>query len=191
MIYLKEHKKIFLLVSISAFVNFFLAGYNLLLPYTETMFTNGFYGKALVASALGGIWGSFINSKVTFDYTKNEIYMCLFLSITGAAIILLPVLSPVGSEIVLLIPFVIFSIALTMFNINFMTYVQTNVEEHFLGRVFSVIFTVAVAFMPIGTFFFSSICDITTDRSFYIIGLGIVILSSVSAILLKRVNKYQ
>lgn len=187
--YLWNHKKIFILVIISALINFFLAGYNLLLPYTEVMYEKGFYGKILVASAIGGICGSFINSKIPSKFTNRGTIMGLFLMITGISTISFPIFSFNRNIFISLIPFVLFSIALTMFNINFMSFVQMNVNERYLGRVFSVIFTIAVAFMPVGSFFFSKFCDITNINSFYIIGIGILSLSVICILLFLKNNE--
>ena len=63
--YLWQEKTIFYLLVISAFVNFFLAGYNLLIPYTDVIYQGkfqGFYSKVMVAEAIGGIVGSFVFS---------------------------------------------------------------------------------------------------------------------------------
>ncbi|SCY75662.1 tyrosine-type recombinase/integrase [Butyrivibrio sp. INlla14] len=66
MLYIKNEYWILFLLILSGVVNFFLAGYNLLLPFTENLFTNvvGFYGKAMMSEALGGIVGAFLCSKL-------------------------------------------------------------------------------------------------------------------------------
>ena len=141
------------------------------------------------AFAIGGICGSFINSKIPSKFTNRGTIMGLFLMITGISTILFPIFSFNRNIFISLIPFVLFSIALTMFNINFMSFVQMNVNERYLGRVFSVIFTIAVAFMPVGSFFFSKFCDITNINSFYIIGIGILSLSVICILLFLKNNE--
>ena len=69
-----------------------------------------------------------------------------------------------------------------------MSYVQVAVEEDYLGRVFSIIFTVAVLFMPIGSLFFSGWMDPTDVNSYYTVGGGIVLLSLLS-IMIHRFHK--
>ena len=186
--YLLGEKQIFFLVILSALVNFFLAGYNLLLPYTDVMYKGSFenfYSKALAMEAVGGILGSIFISKVA-DKLKDNIYiMILFLSGTGISMLSEPVLSLTHNMYLCLIPFALFGISLTSFNIMIMSHTQVSVDENYLGRVFSIIFTVAVLFMPIGSFFFSAFVNAASVGSFAIVGGGIVILSILSAGILK------
>lgn len=179
--YLCKEKHIFCLVLLSAFVNFFLAGYNLLIPYTDVIYAeNGFYSKVLAIQAVGGIIGSAICSRFGEKYSANEKIQIIFLAITGFTLMLEPLIALSGVYILCFLNFLMFGIALTIFNIQFMSYVQIRVKSDYLGRVFSIIFTVAVFLMPIGSVFFSFVCDTTTDISFAIIGIGIVVLSVIS-----------
>ena len=186
--YLWQEKTIFYLLVISAFVNIFLAGYNLLIPYTDVIYQGkfqGFYSKVMVAEAIGGIVGSFINSKLPAKFTKKYSVLLLFLGATGIALVLAPIASLTGNLIVCLVPFLLFGTMLTMFNINFMSYVQIHVDENYLGRVFSVIFTVAVMFMPLGSFVFSFLHITDSINGFGIMGLGIILLAVLSQNLIK------
>ena len=88
--YLWQEKTIFYLLVISAFVNFFLAGYNLLIPYTDVIYQGkfqGFYSKVMVAEAIGGIVGSFVFSFLHITDSINGF------GVMGLGIILLAVLS--------------------------------------------------------------------------------------------------
>ena len=88
--YLWQEKTIFYLLVISAFVNFFLAGYNLLIPYTDVIYQGkfqGFYSKVMVVEAIGGIVGSFVFSFLHITDSINGF------GIMGLGIILLAVLS--------------------------------------------------------------------------------------------------
>lgn len=189
--YLLSERQIFFLVILSALVNFFLAGYNLLLPYTDVMYKgifDNFYSKALAMEALGGILGSLVISKVADRFKDNVYIMILFLSGTGIAMLAEPIIAPLQNMYLCLIPFTLFGIALTSFNIILMSHVQVSVDENFLGRVFSIIFTVAVLFMPVGSFSFSAFVDAKSVGSFAIVGGGIVILSLFSLIMLKVIG---
>lgn len=184
--YIWREKTIFYLLVISALVNFFLAGYNLLLPYTTIIYQDrfpAFFSKVMVAEALGGIVGSFINSKLPSKFTNKYSALLLFLGATGITLILPPVVSKTGNIIVCLVPFMLFGSMLTMFNINYSSYVQTHVDEDYIGRVFSVVFTIAVMFMPIGSFVFSFLRITDSVNGFAIMGFGITFLSVVSFIL--------
>ena len=83
-------KRFFTFWVISAFVNFFLAGYNLLIPYTDVIYQGkfqGFYSIVLVAEAIGGMGGSFVFSFLHITDSINGF------GIMGLGIILLAVLS--------------------------------------------------------------------------------------------------
>lgn len=179
-IYLKKEKTLFSLIVLSAMVNFFLAGYNLLIPYTDILFQSSFqnfYSKVMVAEAIGGIFGAFINSKLPHKITSKTIVLTLLLGATGISLVLPPLVKESRNLMLCLTPFFCFGITLTMYNINFMSYVQIHVDENYLGRIFSIIFTVAVMFMPIGSFVFSSIQIIDSVNGFQLVGTGIIILS--------------
>lgn len=181
--YLLHEKQILFLVILAAFVNFFLAGYNLLLPYTDIMFEgqfDNFYSKALAMEAVGGIVGSVFCSKFADRFNENERALILFLSGTGLSMLLEPLAALSENMYLCLIPFIVFGAALTSFNIQFMSHVQIAVDENYLGRVFSIIFTVAVLFMPLGSLVFSAVADTGKVESFGIVGGGIVVLSLVS-----------
>lgn len=178
--YLYGKKQTFYLIILSALVNFFLSGYNLLIPYTDLMFADyysGFYSKVLFAEAFGGVTGSFICSKFG-SYTKGDVKaQIISLGATGVMLVFAPILMHINNIIICLAPFWGFGIALTIFNIQFVTHVQIHVDEDYLGRVFSIIYTVAVLFMPCGSFVFSLVCDVNSIKSFGFVGSGIVILA--------------
>lgn len=187
--YLVGETQIFYLVILSALVNFFLAGYNLLIPYTDVMYAgvfSGFYGKVLIMEAVGGILGSLISTKLGGRAGRNARLLILFLGATGVFLILEPLASLSGLYWVCLLPFLGFGAALTVFNIQFMSYVQIRVAEDFLGRVFSIIFTVAVLFMPLGSYIFSFVFDTAAVISFAFVGLGIVLLAVVNLFLISK-----
>lgn len=174
MLYIKNEYWILFLLILSGVVNFFLAGYNLLLPFTENIFTNevGFYGKAIMAEALGGIVGAFLCAKLKAQVTIRT--MVLYLATTGLWLIVIPILSTIVSCYVCLCFYLLFSGSLTIYNIQFSTYVQTHVKTDYIGRVFSIVYTVAVLFMPIGSFVFSSLFTDGLINNYYVIGGGIV-----------------
>ena len=178
--YLYNEKPILALLILSALVNFFLAGYNLLLPYTDIMYEGvfeGFYAKAMAAEAIGSILGSLINSKIPSDFSMKYSSLTIFLGINGASLLLVPLANLSRNQIICLLPIVLFGASLTIFNINLMSYTQVKVAEEYLGRVFSVIFTVAVMFMPLGSWFFSLLNFTNNINSFSVVGAGIVVLS--------------
>ena len=184
--YLVKEKKILFLVILASLVNFFLAGYNLLLPYTDVIYDgmfHNFYSKALAMEAVGGILSSVVCARIANKFRDNVLALILFLFGTGFVLVLEPVLALTANVCLCLLPFALFGISLTAFNIQFMSFVQVTVDENYLGRVFSIIFTVAVLFMPIGSFLFSVFLNTSDVKSFYAVGGGIILLSLLSMLI--------
>ena len=139
-----------------------------------------FYSKALAAEAIGGVISSAVCAGKINRFRDSVSALILFLFGTGSVLLLEPVLARTGELFLCLAPFALFGFLLTAFNIQFMSYVQIAVDENYLGRVFSIVFTVAVLFMPLGSFLFSAVLDAGNVDSFYIVGGGIVLLSLLS-----------
>lgn len=69
-------KRFFLIVVLSVLVNFFLAAYNLLLPFSNQIFPDiaiGLYGSFLTAEAFDGIIGALIIGISKKRSTNSEI----------------------------------------------------------------------------------------------------------------------
>lgn len=179
--YLFYERELLRIVIISSIVNFFLSGYNLLLPFLNNINGNSnknLYAIALAYEALGGILGSIINSKIPQQYNTSKKLLTIFLFLVGLSLIFIPItFENFLLEYIILVPIIIFGIMLTIFNIRFITYVQLIVDEKYLGRIFSIIFTVASLFMPLGATFFSITMITSNIFAFYIIGIGIMIIS--------------
>ena len=71
---------------------------------------------------------------------------------------------------------------MSIFNIHFFTQVQTRVEEAYLRRVLSAIYTLDVLFMPLATGIMTVLPSIHI-WSFEVIGLGIVVLAGLGIVL--------
>lgn len=177
--YVAKNRQIYLLIALSAGVNFFMAGYSLLLPYSNQMFpkiTGNSYAMFLTAEAIGGVIGAVISGKIRYKLSTGQL-MALF-SIFGGFVALAPVLyflkpsifllalSPVGS-----------GIFMTLFNIHSFSLVQREVASEYLGRVLGIVFTVAILFMPLGTALFTLIFTPSNPFNFFYIGCSVIILS--------------
>ncbi|APT18177.1 hypothetical protein LA20533_02305 [Amylolactobacillus amylophilus DSM 20533 = JCM 1125] len=77
--------------------------------------------------------------------------------------------------ILLLVLFGIFSASVTIFNVYLMSYLQTNVNTDYLGRVFSLIFVISGIFVPIGSLLAATI-DLKDWRVFQLIGIGQILI---------------
>lgn len=188
--YVYSHKQILIIITLSALVNFFLAAYNLLLPYSNQMFgsiSSGLYGTFLTAEAIGGFIGAVLSGFVNKELSSKRLMM--FLTSSGLMLMLAtPFYIMFHNLIILSFSPALFSLFLSIFNIQFFSIVQRDVDNEFLGRVFGIIFTVAILFMPVGTGIFSMILDPQNVFNFLIIGISITLLSLVFGILFKKYN---
>lgn len=188
--YVYSHKSIFIIIVLSALVNFFLAAYNLLLPYSNEMFgeiSTGLYGTFLTSEAIGGFIGAMLSAFVNKELLSKR--LILFLSLSGLMLMLAtPFYIMFHNIIILAFSPALFSLFLSIFNIQFFSIIQRDVENEFLGRVFGIIFTMAILFMPIGTGFFSVALNPNNTFNLFIIGASITILSLVFGILFKKYN---
>lgn len=186
--YVYSHKPIFIIIVLSALVNFFLAAYNLLLPYSNQMFgeiSDGLYGVFLTAEAIGGFIGAILSGFVNKSLSSKRLMHLLAYS--GIMLMLsTPLYSIFQNVIVLALSPALFSLFLSIFNVQFFSIVQRDVDNEFLGRVFGIIFTVAILFMPVGTGFFSVILNPNNTFNFFIIGGSITVLSLVFGTLFNR-----
>ncbi|EAE1780376.1 MFS transporter, partial [Listeria monocytogenes] len=170
--YVFHQRSIFILIVLSSFVNFFLAAYNLLLPYGNQMFpkvTGGVYGAFLAAEAVGGLIGAFLSGRVNKKLSINQ--LMIFLGISGIILSTTPFLYNIFPNLVFLsIAPAFFNLFLTIFNIQFFSFIQKDVSNEYLGRVFGIIFTVAILFMPLGTIVFTMILHPNFKYNFFFIG---------------------
>ncbi|HGQ6739932.1 transporter major facilitator family protein [Streptococcus pneumoniae] len=189
--YIYSHKTIFMIIILSAFVNFFLAAYNLLLPYSNQMFgeiSDGLYGVFLTAEAIGGFIGAILSGVI--NKTLSSKRLMVFLSCSGLMLMLsTPLYFLFQNFIILAFSPALFSLFISIFNIQFFSIVQREVNTEFLGRVFGIIFTVAILFMPVGSGFFSVVLNPNNTFNLFIIGVSITILSLIFSTLLKRYDK--
>ena len=189
--YVYIHKSIFIIIVLSALVNFFLAAYNLLLPYSNQMFgeiSSRLYGTFLTAEAIGGFVGAILSGFVNKSLSSKR--LMLFLAYSGLMLMLVaPLYYMFRNVIILAFSPALFSLFLSIFNIQFFSIVQRDVDNEFLGRVFGIIFTVAILFMPLGTVFFSVVLNPNNTFNLFIIGVSITILSLIFSTLLKRYDR--
>lgn len=186
--YLLGQKMIFTLIVLSALVNFFLAAYNLLLPYGNQMFpkiSGGVYGGFLAAEAVGGLIGAFLSGKLNKSLSTSQ--LLFYLGFSGLLLSTTPILYLFSSNLVLLsVAPALFNLFLTIFNIQFFSFVQRDVENEFLGRVFGIIFTVAILFMPLGTITFTLILHPNFEFNFMFIGIAVAILAMIFWLLFRK-----
>jgi transporter, major facilitator family protein len=189
--YVYSHKAIFIIIVLAALINFFLAAYNLLLPYSNQMFgeiSSGLYGTFLTAEAIGGFIGAILSGFVNKSLSSKR--LMLFLACSGLMLMLAtPLYLMFHNVIILAFSPALFSLFQSIFNIQFFSIVQRDVDNEFLGRVFGIIFMVAILFMPVGTGFFSVVLNPNNTFNLFIVGVSITILSLIFSTLLKRYDR--
>jgi len=64
-----------------------------------------------------------------------------------------------------------------------MTFVQVRTDMNYIGRVFGTIFSVAILFMPIGTFFFKFAFNLQNPNNYFVLGSLLTFISIITIIL--------
>lgn len=173
-IYVIRHKWLVQLLCVSAFVNLFISAYNTVLPmfFMHYYSDKGYmYSWALGAEACFAIIAGLVISKVNKSdikplTLKRELLFC------GIPIFLLQMI-PLSYISILLVGF--FGYFLTTFNVYFFSIVQQKVDKEKMGRVFSIIFMVALSIMPIGTLIFGMLSSFIINYVFIIAGIGMIL----------------
>ena len=143
------------------------------------------YGTFLTSEAIGGFSGAILSGFVNKQLSSKRLMM--FLALSGLMLMLAPPLYFTFHDLIILaFSPALFSLFLSIFNIQFFSIVQRDVDNEFLGRVFGIIFTVAILFMPIGTGIFSMILNPSNTFNFLIIGTSVTLLSLVFGTLFKK-----
>ncbi|UOK49131.1 MFS transporter (plasmid) [Bacillus tropicus] len=171
-IYVKNQSTLFNLLIVISIVNFFISGYNLLLPaYSKFYFPQeNFYSLLLSIEAIGGISGAFLlglekKNQTGLKDLRRELLLC--------GVFFIPIVF-ISSQYYILLASFTFGFFLVRFNTLFFTYIQTVTDGKYLGRVFSLIFTLAIVLMPVGNIIFGFVIDYLKILVFPLIGIGII-----------------
>lgn len=187
--YLYNKKNIFILVCTAALINFLIAGYQLYLPFSNKAFNFGnvdTYATFLSLTPLGGIAGALFSTKISYKTTISKLY--LYIILCGFPLCAIYPLSFTKNVFITGIGIIFFNFFETIFNIQFMTYIQQNIDDNYTGRVFSFIFSGALLFMPFGTFFFEHFTNVYSSFNYLIIGFSFIIVSILSFTIIYILN---
>ena len=179
--YIWHQKEIFFLLLVASSVNFFFAAFEFLLPFSNRLYGfKGAYATILTLGALGSILGALFANKIT-----SSMKILLFLLImAGVGVFIMglplpPYLSFSGNMIC--------EFFVTIFDIHVFTQVQTKVEDDYLGRVLSTIYTLAVLFMPIAKGLMTWLPSVRME-SFLFIGAGVILFSLLAQLVDKQLQ---
>ena len=182
--YIWHQKDIFFLLLVASGVNFFFAAFEFLLPFSNRLYGGkGAYATILTLGAIGSILGALVANKM-----KSSMKILLFLLImAGVGVFIMGLPLP---------PYLSFSgnlvceFFVTIFDIHVFTQVQTKVEDDYLGRVLSTIYTLAVLFMPIAKGLMTWLPSVRME-SFLLIGAGIILFSLLAQLVAKQLQSKQ
>ena len=180
--YIWHQKEIFFLLLVASSVNFFFAAFEFLLPFSNRLYgVKGAYATILTLGAIGSILGALVANKM-----KSSMKILLFLLLmAGIGVFMMglplpPYLSFLGN--------LVCEFFVTIFDIHVFTQVQTKVEDDYLGRVLSTIYTLAVLFMPIAKGLMTWLPSVRME-SFFLIGAGIILFSAIASVYAKRMDR--
>ena len=179
--YIWHQKEIFFLLLVASSVNFFFAAFEFLLPFSNRLYgVKGAYATILTLGAIGSILGALVANKM-----KSSMKILLFLLImAGVGVFIMGLPLP---------PYLSFSgnlvceFFVTIFDIHVFTQVQTKVEDDYLGRVLSTIYTLAVLFMPIAKGLMTCLPSVRVE-SFLLIGAGVILFSLLAQVVAKQLQ---
>lgn len=187
--YVLDKKSFFLVICFASSINFILAGYNLLLPYSDKYFyfkNVKVYALFLILESIGGIIGAFATSKklklLTFSHIESNLFGC------GTCLLGLTLSYVITKNIIILSIFeIMFNAYLTSFNIQFYSLIQKKVEKQYIGRIFGTIFATSVILMPAGSIFFTKVLNVTSIWNMFYLGISIYIVTEIYLIIKKRI----
>lgn len=169
--YVKEEKWLFKLLIVSACVNFFIAAYNIVTPLFLILKYNddgSLYAMSLTVFSIFGILGGV--SVIKGKAIENVVQIKKELAFSGIGILMMQIVD----YRVMLAGVALFAFFLTRYNIKMFSIVQSKVDKAMLGRVFSIIFTVALALAPIGNLFFGYLGNQYINYVYIFAGIGII-----------------
>ena len=179
--YIWHQKEIFFLLLVASGVNFFFAAFEFLLPFSNRLYgVKGAYATILTLGAIGSILGALVANKM-----KSSMKILLFLLLMagiGVFIMGLPLPTYLSFSGNLVCEFFV-----TIFDIHVFTQVQTKVEDDYLGRVLSTIYTLAVLFMPIAKGLMTWLPSVRME-SFLFIGAGVILFSLLAQLVAKQLQ---
>ena len=179
--YIWHQKDIFFLLLVASGVNFFFAAFEFLLPFSNRLYGGkGAYATILTLGAIGSILGALVANKM-----KSSMRILLFLLLlAGIGVFIMGLPLP---------PYLSFSgnlvceFFVTIFDIHVFSQVQTKVEDDYLGRVLSTIYTLAVLFMPIAKGLMTWLPSVRME-SFLLIGAGVILFSLLAQLVAKQLQ---
>jgi len=189
--FIKCNCKLLNIVIFSSILNFVLTGFNLYLPYLsiEILADDRLLAVLLTAESIGVLFAPiaiklFNKIKIKIDFNRSAM---------GCGISLLTLLFGIH-QINLVVSIFFFSVFLTIYNINFFSYLQETVPRDISGRVFGTITSIALVLMPVGNIVFGFLGPKLHVYGLSVIGFLILLVKILfldNKVLLFKRRKYQ
>ena len=177
--YIWHQKEIFFLLLVASGVNFFFAAFEFLLPFSNRLYgVKGAYATILTLGAIGSILGALVANKIASS--MKTLLFLLIMAGVGVFMMGLPLPPYLSFSGNLVCEFFV-----TIFDIHVFSQVQTKVEDDYLGRVLSTIYTLAVLFMPIAKGLMTWLPSVQVE-SFLLIGAGVILFSLFAQLVAKQ-----
>ena len=177
--YIWHQKDIFFLLLVASGVNFFFAAFEFLLPFSNRLYgVKGAYATILTLGAIGSILGALVANKIASS--MKTLLFLLIMAGVGVFMMGLPLPPYFSFSGNLVCEFFV-----TIFDIHVFSQVQTKVEDDYLGRVLSTIYTLAVLFMPIAKGLMTWLPSVQVE-SFLLIGAGVILFSLFAQLVAKQ-----
>ncbi len=179
--YIWHQKDIFFLLLVASGVNFFFAAFEFLLPFSNRLYgVKGAYATILTLGAIGSILGALVANKIASS--MKTLLFLLIMAGVGVFMMGLPLPPYFSFSGNLVCEFFV-----TIFDIHVFSQVQTKVEDDYLGRVLSTIYTLAVLFMPIAKGLMTWLPSVQVE-SFLLIGAGVILFSLFAQLVAKQLQ---
>lgn len=168
--YIYENKRLFWSILSALIANFFIAGFNVMLPYIsiKILRQDYLYSILMATEAIGAISAPVLMR--FFDKSKRENNYIYYLILTGVGVALC-----FPNSYLMILGVFLYGFFLSAFNISFFTFVQLNTMEENIAKVTGVIYTSAVIAMPLGTAFFTFLSKFTNQLTIVFIGCGFLV----------------
>lgn len=174
----KENRFIWGSIIFVAMVNFCLSSFNVLIPayvLNELKASETVYSNLLTAYAVGGVLMSGIMIVAKFEKAIFK-KLCLSVVIIGLTLVVL------GASYSVIIAFaivVIMGMCEAFFSTTFFSLLQIKINKEYLGRVFSIVFTVSLLLTPVANIFYGYIGEAFLMASLIISGIVVIVLSAI------------
>lgn len=163
------------LLLLAFLVNIFLTGLSILLPlYISDVIGKGssFYSASLTLEAIGSIVIGIVLSMYTIKPGYRTLSMCMLLiGVSFTIVHFLPL-----NNFILISMFTLGLLGVA-FDTLYFSYIQENVEEDKMGRVFSTVFMLATLSMGASYFILGFFSNQIVENTFLIVGLGTLVVT--------------